>query len=101
VEVIAEFDTWRQIRDVDGAEGWVHQSMLSGRRTGVVKPDPAQLRREGNERGAVVANLDPGVIVNVLRCPADSDFCRVEVGGLQGWLKRDRMWGVYPTETIQ
>ncbi len=33
VEIIAEFGTWRKIRDVEGAQGWIHQSMLSNRRT--------------------------------------------------------------------
>ena len=33
VEIIAEFDTWRQIRDWQGTQGWVHKSLLSGRRT--------------------------------------------------------------------
>ncbi len=36
VEITAESDNWRRIRDSDGAEGWVYHSMLSGRRTAVV-----------------------------------------------------------------
>ena len=32
VEIIDEFDTWRRIRDWQGTEGWVHQSMVQGRR---------------------------------------------------------------------
>ena len=31
VEIIQEFDTWRKIRDMDGDDGWVHQSLLSAR----------------------------------------------------------------------
>ena len=33
IEIVAEFGTWRKIRDEQGAEGWVHRSMLSGKRT--------------------------------------------------------------------
>src|SRR5277367_600855 len=36
VEVIAEFEAWRKIRDCQGAEGWVHQSFLWAHRTMVV-----------------------------------------------------------------
>src|SRR5258708_28049028 len=36
VEVLAEFENWRKIRDWQGTEGWVHQSMLSGRRYAIV-----------------------------------------------------------------
>jgi SH3-like domain-containing protein len=101
VEVIAEYDTWRRIRDPDGTEGWVHQSMLSGRRTAVVTADNTALRRESNDAGTVVARLEAHVIVNVQRCPADNAYCRVEINGMQGWVRRDAIWGVYPTETVQ
>ena len=101
VEVIAEFDTWRQIRDPDGAEGWVHQTMLSGRRTAVIKTASAALRREGTDTADTIATVEKGVIINVQRCPAGTDYCRAEAGGIQGWLKRDQVWGVYPTETLQ
>src|SRR5882724_5323489 len=37
VEITAESENWRRIRDSEGTEGWVYHSMLSGRRTGVVK----------------------------------------------------------------
>ena len=36
VEITAEFDIWRKVRDSEGAEGWVLRSLLSGRRTGLV-----------------------------------------------------------------
>ena len=101
VEVIGEFDTWRRIRDPDGSEGWVHQSMLSGKRTVMVRGTAQALRRTSEDAAEVVATLDAGVIVNLLRCPPQTAFCRVEVDGLQGWLKRDQVWGVYPTESVQ
>ena len=36
VEITAEFENWRRVRDTEGAEGWVYHSLLSGRRTAVV-----------------------------------------------------------------
>ena len=33
VQVIDAFETWRRIRDWEGAEGWIHQSLLSKRRS--------------------------------------------------------------------
>ena len=38
VEITAESDNWRRIRDWEGSEGWVYHSLLSGRRTAVVSP---------------------------------------------------------------
>ncbi|MBL8630726.1 MAG: hypothetical protein JNM81_13905 [Rhodospirillaceae bacterium] len=100
VEIIAEFETWRQIRDPDGTESWVHQSMVSGRRTGVIKGQAQGLRKTNTDISDTLATLEPGVIVDVVRCP-DGVFCRVEVSGLQGWLKRDQFWGVYTQEIIE
>src|SRR5262245_43789677 len=34
VEITAESDNWRRIRDWEGSEGWVYHSLLSGKRTG-------------------------------------------------------------------
>ncbi len=101
VEVIGEFDTWRQIRDVDGTEGWVHQSMLSGKRAAMVTKAPRPLKSTGEDTAETIATLEQGVIVNVQRCPAETSYCRVEVEGHQGWLKRDQFWGVYPDEILQ
>ncbi|HEC14175.1 MAG TPA: hypothetical protein ENI72_00310, partial [Rhodospirillales bacterium] len=36
MEVIAEYSTWRKVRDWQGGQGWVHQSMLGGRRSFIV-----------------------------------------------------------------
>ncbi|MBL8644363.1 MAG: hypothetical protein JNK21_10560 [Rhodospirillaceae bacterium] len=100
VEIVAEFETWRQIRDSEGAESWVHQSMVSGRRTGMVKGQAQPLRKTNTDAAETLAMLEPGVLVDVVRCP-DGVFCRVEVSGLQGWLKRDQFWGVYAQEIIE
>jgi SH3-like domain-containing protein len=68
VEVTAEFDNWRRIRDWEGAEGWVYHSLLSGKRTGMTMADPhgkdalLVLRDEPNPQAAVAARLQPGVV---------------------------------------
>src|ERR1700709_498676 len=36
VNITAEFENGRRVRDSEGAEGWVYHSLLSGRRTAVV-----------------------------------------------------------------
>src|SRR5579872_5394038 len=37
VEITAEFENWRRIRDSDGSEGWVYHSLLSGKRMAAVQ----------------------------------------------------------------
>ena len=61
VEITAEFENWRRVRDSEGAEGWVYHSLLSGRRTAVItmktKDELAPLYDRGDQTGAVAARL--------------------------------------------
>lgn len=99
VEITAEFDTWRRIRDWEGAEGWVHQSMLSGRRAVVVLGDIRSLRAAPQPGAPAVARLEPGVLGTLAHCRGQ--WCEVEAGGYDGWLARGEFWGVYPDETVE
>jgi SH3-like domain-containing protein len=104
VEIIAEFDTWRRIKDPEGTEGWVHSSMLSRKRTGIVtggvRPLLRSVQAKDEAQPDLAATLEPGVIVTVESCPQGIAFCRVEAEGVGGWLSRDALWGVYPGEVI-
>ena len=96
VEVIAEHDTWRKVRDPEGTEGWIHRAMLSGRRTIVVLGGESTLRREPEEKAPAVARLTAGVVAVVDRC--DSVWCEVSTAGYDGWIRRERIWGLYESE---
>lgn len=100
VEIIAEFEAWRKIRDWQGTEGWVHQSMLSGRRAMVVIGGAHPLRGSDSDAADRLAQVDEGVVGRLLRCPRAKEYCKVEVGGVQGWMRRDEIWGVYKSEWI-
>jgi SH3-like domain-containing protein len=100
VEVIAEFESWRKIRDWQGTEGWVHQNMLAGRRMMVVIGGTHPLRAAESDTAEPVAVVEPGVVGRLLNCPRNRDYCRAEVGQVQGWLRRDEIWGVYKGEWI-
>src|SRR4051812_17920311 len=99
VEIVAEFENWRRIRDVDGAEGWVHQRMLAGRRSVLVRDKIRELRRKPEPASELVARVEPNVVARLLEC--QGPWCRIEAQGIAGWLKRGEVWGVYPSETVQ
>ena len=101
VEVIAEFEAWRKIRDWQGTEGWVHQSMLSGRRMMVVIGSQRVLRSGDSDGADALALAEPGVLGRLLQCPRNRDSCRVEINQIQGWFRRDEIWGVYKGEWIE
>ena len=71
LEVIAEFDVWRRVRDWQGEEGWVHSNMLSTRRTVIITSKLQPLREKPNGASPAVAQAEAGVIGKLLRCPAD------------------------------
>ena len=99
VEIVAEFDNWRKIRDFDGTTGWVQERMVTGKRNVIVRGQVRTLRDKPASDGAVVARAEAGVIAKLLECnPA---WCRIEANGVAGWLKRDEIWGVYPQEVVQ
>ena len=110
VEIMAEFETWRRIRDAEGTEGWVLHSLLSGRRTALVSPwlrgdkaQPVAIYDRADDRGGIVARLSPGVLGNIRSC--DGSWCRIAGQGgagteFDGYIRQDRLWGAYPNERI-
>jgi SH3-like domain-containing protein len=103
VEITAESDNWRRIRDWEGAEGWVYHSMLSGRRTAVVtakeKDGLVPLFAKSDAAAPVIANLQSGVLAAVKQC--SGTWCRVVGSGFDGWIAQERLWGVYPSEKVE
>lgn len=108
VEVIKEFEGWRQVRDSEGATGWVLQSLLSGRRTGLVVPwerksgkTPPLVPIVANDSSSagVVVNVEAGVIADLHAC--DGRWCRVTVDKYNGYMEQKKLWGVYQGETIK
>lgn len=97
VRIVEEFDVWRRIEDPDGEQGWTHSSLLSIRRSVMVRGDGVQALRRSPEEGArVVARAEPGVIGQLVEC--ERNWCRVDAAGHRGWLQRDRLWGVLDDE---
>ena len=103
VEITAEFENWRRIRDSEGAEGWVYHSLLSGRRTAVVttksRDEFAPLHDRAEATSAIAARLESGVVANVRKC--SGSWCRVSGTGFDGWIEQERLWGVYPEERVE
>jgi len=102
VEIVQEFDNWRRIRDSDGTEGWVFHSLLVGKRTAVVAPwqsgDPLPLRAQPSDAAEITAYLQPKVVGLISTC--EKGWCRLTDSRFKGWIQQDRLWGVYPDETI-
>ncbi|MBM3555247.1 MAG: hypothetical protein FJX47_06805 [Alphaproteobacteria bacterium] len=99
VEIVAEFEQWRQVRDIDGAEGWVQQSLISGRRAAVIAGERRVLWSEPTESSIALALVEPGVIAAMSACKGD--WCQVRLDGAKGWIRRGELWGVYRNEEFK
>jgi SH3-like domain-containing protein len=102
VEITAEFEVWRRVRDSEGVDGWVLHSLLSGRRTGLVTPnkkdESTKIFTRASETADLAATLQSGVIVNIRSC--DGGWCLVDGDGFKGYIQQLKLWGVYPNEKI-
>lgn len=102
VEITAESDNWRRVRDSEGTEGWVLKNLLAGQRTALVAPwrkgEVRALRSQASDEATLVANLQVGVLADVKRC--EGHWCRVHGEGFDGYVRQDDLWGVYPGESV-
>lgn len=111
IEIIQEFDTWRKIQDVDGAEGWIHQNLLSGNRVAYVhlpsETGQLTLRAGPDPDSGARAVLGNGFRVQVKGC--DGVACEVtaqsqpegeRVTSYSGYLPQADLWGVFPDEVF-
>jgi SH3-like domain-containing protein len=99
VEILAEYDNWREIRDWEGQEGWIHVAMLSRKRNVIVTGKKRTLYRRADASSAPVVALEPGIIAELENC--NKDWCRVQVRNNRGWLRRGEFWGIEPGEDIE
>lgn len=100
IEIIQEFDTWRKVRDENGDESWVHQSLLSGTRYGIATLDPySRLLQSKDDKARVLALVEKGHIVELTAC--SGLWCKVKTANYAGWMQKKDLWGVYESEDFQ
>ena len=94
VEITAEYDIWRRIREFDGTTGWVYRRRLSGQHTVLVAGDTRALYDEPD----TASRAEPGVQGSLLSCAGS--WCRVAIGDVRAFIPRSHIWGVYADEQI-
>jgi SH3-like domain-containing protein len=99
VEITAEFDTWRRIRDVEGTEAWVHQSMLSGQRAALIVGETVTMHAAQDYESRPVARLEAGVIGQIKAC--NGTWCEIDVEGNTGWLPINSFFGAKPGDSFR
>jgi SH3-like domain-containing protein len=99
VEIVEEFQNWRKIQDWQGTKGWVLDRMVTGKREVIVAGAVRALYRGPDPDSPIVARAEPGVVARLIEFRGP--WCRIEAGGIIGWVPRSAVWGVYADETLQ
>ena len=102
VEIVAEFEIWRQIKDWQGSKTWVHKSMLSGHRSvKVITPGENNIYAKPDYNSKVIAKVENEVVGEVIKCPEEKSFCHIRFDSIDGWVSRQNLYGIYPKEVIE
>ncbi|MCF8469167.1 MAG: SH3 domain-containing protein [Parvibaculum sp.] len=104
LEIIAESNNWRRIRDHDGDGGWIWHTMLAGERSIIVEGnagdgEPVAIHTGPDTMSDVIAYAQKGLVARVTAC--DSHWCHIDVQGYEGWARQSTLWGVYPGEAFE
>jgi SH3-like domain-containing protein len=80
IRVVQTYPNWRKIEDPDGTTGWMLVTLLSDRRTAIVKPG------------------EPRVVGRIEQC--DGRWCQIRIGKREGWIAQGDIWGVGDGEVL-
>jgi SH3-like domain-containing protein len=99
IRVVKKYENWRLIEDVDGQRGWMLVTLLSDRRTAVVRNgEPRPVRVEANDGAKVHYLAEQGAVGRINKCKAG--WCHVEFGKRDGYIHEADVWGVSEGEVV-
>ena len=100
IRVVKTYPNWRLIEDPDGARGWMLVSLLSDRRTAMVRPGrPRPIHERPDPSSRVAYRAEPGVVGRIDECA--NGWCRIAVGQRKGHVRTTDIWGVGPQEVVE
>ena len=101
LEIINEYEFWRQVRDWEGSVSWIHKTMLTGRRfVKIITPGENNIYYRQDVDSKVVAKVEDGVIGEIKKCPKKSEFCLIKFESIEGWVLKKNMFGIYENEVL-
>ena len=99
IRVLKIYPNWRFIEDPDGTQGWMLVTLLSDRRTAIVrKGEPRAVRVEPNDGATVRYLAEQGVVGRIDKCR--DGWCRIAIGKRDGYIRASDLWGVGENEVV-
>jgi len=99
LKILEEYEDWRKVQDFKNNIGWIHKSLISGTRTGIVlSNDSKNIKLLNTLEGNVIGEIGKGNIVFLEKCKID--WCLVSLENYKGWVDKIYIWGVKEKEII-
>ena len=100
LKILEEYEEWRKVEDFNRNIGWIHKSLISGIRTGIVlSNDNKNIILLNTLDGNVIGEIGNGNIVFLEKCKID--WCLVSTENFKGWMNKKNIWGVKQNEIIK
>ena len=99
LKIIEEYQEWRKVEDFKKNIGWIHKSLISGNRTGLILTSNNNIELLNTLGGKVVGKIGHGNIVKIEKCKID--WCFIEINSFKGWINKKYIWGVKVKEIIK
>jgi SH3-like domain-containing protein len=96
VEIIAEFEQWKKIRDYKHDEAWVHETMVSNKRFVIIAGDKNINVYNGPNDKKSLFIVEPNLRALLIKCRAQ--FCEIKIDDHSGWVSKSQLWGIYDQE---
>ncbi len=101
LKVVAQYDKWYKVEDIEGSSGWMHHSLFSSNRTVQIRAqNSVSLQSEPTYASQPIAWIDTNVVGIVIECPKASAWCEADFNKYRGYIERKVIWGVLDNEII-
>lgn len=99
IRVVKTYPNWRLVEDPEGTQGWMLVSLLSDRRTAIVKPgEPRPIYAKADGASRIRYHAEPNVVGRIEHC--SNGWCHIAVGKREGYIKTSDIWGVSDGEVL-
>ena len=99
LKILQEYEEWRKVEDFKKNTGWIHKSLITGIRTGIILSNENTIKLLNTLNGNFIGEIGKGNIVYLEKCKVD--LCLVALGNFKGWIDKKNIWGVKKNEIIK
>ena len=96
IEIIQEYNQWREVKDFEGNKGWIHKSLLKGERYALADSKNKMLLVYNKPNGKLIGEIGNYNIVKLKKCL--KNWCQINIEEARGWSHKRDLWGVYQDE---